>query len=81
MDLVERETAEGETLHVSSSGAERGSTAAFLPAFADPDGERRYGWLCAGCDSADTAMDTMGRVECNVCGNRKKPDTWDAAHE
>jgi hypothetical protein len=26
-------------------------------------------------------MDAMGRVQCNDCGNRTKPDQWDAAHE
>jgi len=26
-------------------------------------------------------MDTMGRIQCTDCGNIKKPDEWDAAHE
>jgi len=26
-------------------------------------------------------MDTMGRIQCTECGNLRKPDEWDAAHE
>ncbi|WP_245626069.1 DUF5816 domain-containing protein, partial [Haloparvum sedimenti] len=39
------------------------------------------GFYCGNCGSLDTAMDTMGRIECNECGNIRKPEEWDAAHE
>ena len=73
-------TAAGETVYLSTTG-DRGSKGPFLAAFDDADGTDRYGWFCANCESVDTAMDAMGRIECNVCGNRRKPTEWDAAHE
>jgi len=49
--------------------------------FADADGSSRWGYRCGNCGSFDTAMDTMGRIQCTECGNLRKPDEWDAAHE
>jgi len=74
-------TAEGETVYVSRSEGDRGSKAPFFVAYVTPDRERKYGWLCGNCESLDTAMDTMGRIECTDCGNLRKPTEWDAAHE
>lgn len=74
-------TPDGATLYVSTADGARGSKGPFYVAYADPEGDRRYGWYCGNCESADAAMDPMGRVECNDCGNRRKPTEWDAAHE
>lgn len=71
----------GETVHVTREEGDRGAEAPFFVAYLTPDRERRYGWFCGHCESLDTAMDPMGRVECNRCGNYRKPTTWDAAHE
>ena len=49
--------------------------------FADEAGRDRWGFACGHCGSLDTAMDTMGRIQCTECGNQRKPDEWDAAHE
>jgi hypothetical protein len=76
-----RTTPEGETVHVDREEAERGSEGPFFVAYLTPERERRYGWFCANCDTFDNAMDSMGRIECNVCGNFRKPTEWDAAHE
>lgn len=70
-----------DTLYVDRADGERGSEAPFFVAYADPDGERRYGFLCGNCDSANNAMDPMGRIVCNDCPNVRKPTEWDAAHE
>jgi len=40
----------------------------------------RYGYYCGNCDRLANAMDSMGRVECNECGNARKPTRWDAAY-
>ncbi|MFB6090442.1 MAG: DUF5816 domain-containing protein [Halobellus sp.] len=71
----------GETVYVDRGAAERGAKGPFFVAYASVEGAERWGFFCAHCESADTAMDTMGRIECNDCGNIRKPDEWDAAHE
>ena len=75
-----REGPRGGTLYVSRE-TERGSVAPFLVAYADPDGRERWGYFCTNCETFDNAMDSMGRIQCNVCENFKRPDEWDAAHE
>lgn len=70
-----------ETLYVATDEAERGSEGPFNVVYRDGEGERRWGFFCRHCESFDTAMDSMGRIQCNECGNFRKPDEWDAAHE
>jgi hypothetical protein len=71
----------GRTLYVASDEAERGQKGPFLVAYADRGREHRWGFFCTNCETFDNAVDPMGRIECNVCGNFKRPDEWDAAHE
>ena len=74
-------TPDGGTAYVDGAAAERGAKGPFFVAYTGPETDRRWGFWCANCESADNAMDTMGRIECNGCGNVRKPDEWDAAHE
>ena len=74
-------TPDGRTAYVAEDEGDRGSEGPFLVAYLDADRERRYGWFCTNCETLDNAMDTMGRIRCNVCGNTRKPEEWDAAHE
>ena len=76
-----RTTADGETVYVATDESRVGSEGPFHVVYRGETGEHRYGYLCSGCDSLDTAMDTMGRIVCNECGNVRKPEEWDAAHE
>lgn len=69
-----------ETLYVSYGEPVRGSEAPFYTAYRDEGGGKRYGWFCGNCDTVDNAMDAMGRIECNVCGNRRKATRWDASY-
>ncbi|RNJ26763.1 DUF5816 domain-containing protein [Halosegnis longus] len=78
---LEERDHEGETLYVSRREAEKGADAPFFVVYVDEARERPWGYLCGNCDSLSTAMDSMGRVKCNDCGNFKRPDEWDAAHE
>ncbi|RKD97840.1 GNAT family N-acetyltransferase [Halopiger aswanensis] len=71
---------DGETVYVSYGEAARGSQSPFYSAYRDGDREELYAWLCGSCDSIDNTMDTMGRIECNVCGNRRKATRWDASY-
>ena len=74
-------TTDGQTVYVAREEGERGSKGPFFVVYAGEGGDRRYGYLCGNCERIDNAMDPMGRIECNVCGNVRKPTEWDAAHE
>ncbi len=69
-----------ETVYVSYGEAARGAEAPFYSAYEDETGNQRYGWFCGNCESLDNAMDAMGRIQCNVCGNQRKPTRWDASY-
>ncbi|WP_321111482.1 GNAT family N-acetyltransferase [Halorussus salinisoli] len=71
---------EDQTLYVNWAESNRGSKAPFYAAYSDEDGEELYGYFCSNCESFDTAMDSMERLECNDCGNQKKPVRWDASY-
>ncbi|WP_247000027.1 GNAT family N-acetyltransferase [Halosolutus gelatinilyticus] len=71
---------DGETIYVSYSEAARGSKSPFYAAYETLDASERYGWFCGNCDSLENAMDTMGRIQCNTCGNRRKGTRWDASY-
>ena len=74
-------TEDGEEVYVSQSEGDRGSKGPFLAAYTSADQTHRYGWFCGNCESFDNAMDSMGRIQCNQCGNFRKATEWDAAHE
>ena len=78
---METVTDAGETLYVADDEGERGSKGEFLVVYRTPARGSRYGYYCTNCETVDNAMDSMGRIVCNVCGNLRKPDEWDAAHE
>ncbi|WP_247731730.1 GNAT family N-acetyltransferase [Halovivax limisalsi] len=75
-----RELADGTTAYVSYGEAARGSQAPFYAAYESTDEDERYGWFCGNCDTLDNAMDSMGRIACNVCGNKRKATRWDASY-
>ncbi|WP_101296403.1 GNAT family N-acetyltransferase [Halegenticoccus soli] len=80
-DLVdERSLDDGTTVYVAYDESDRASLAPMYAAYLDADRGERYGYLCGNCGSFDAAMDSMGRVECNACGNRRKATRWDAAY-
>jgi hypothetical protein len=81
MTLQQETAPKGETVYVDRRRGDRGSKGPFFVAYLSAEREERWGFYCGHCGSLDTAMDSMGRIECNDCGNRKKPDEWDAAHE
>ncbi|MFC6826224.1 GNAT family N-acetyltransferase [Halopelagius fulvigenes] len=78
--LEPHETPDGERLFVAYDEASRGSKSPFVAAYADENRENLHGWMCSNDDSFDLAMDTMGRIECNTCGNKRKATRWDASY-
>lgn len=78
--LEMRLTPDGEEVFIDFDESERGSEAAFCAVYRGPRRERRWGWFCTSCDSFATSMDTMGRIQCQNCGNTRKPTRWDASY-
>jgi ribosomal protein S18 acetylase RimI-like enzyme len=76
------ETPDGREMYVNEDHVERGSNGPFFTAYTDPEftEENKYGYFCANCETLDNAMDTMGRVKCNECGNLRKATRWDATY-
>lgn len=73
-------TGDGTTVYVDRDRAETGSLAAFHVVYGDLERENRYGYYCSSCEQLANAMDAMGRIECDACGNSRKPARWDAAY-
>jgi ribosomal protein S18 acetylase RimI-like enzyme len=78
--LVERHADDGTAVYVAYDESVRGSDAPFFAVYTDEERATRYGWMCGAEETLDVAMDTMERLECNECGNRRKPVRWDAAY-
>lgn len=72
---------DGQRLFVNRSETERGSKGPFFVVYADESAGSRWGYLCSNCETTDNAVDSMGRIHCNVCSNVHKAEEWDAAHE
>ncbi|MFB6300754.1 MAG: DUF5816 domain-containing protein [Halobacteriales archaeon] len=72
---------DGSTVYVTTEEAERGSKGLFYVVYKNKEQDKRWGFRCSNCETLNNAMDTMGRLVCNECGNTKKADEWDAAHE
>ncbi|MFC7072546.1 GNAT family N-acetyltransferase [Halovenus rubra] len=70
---------DGTTVYIDHTATESGSLGQFHLVYAEEDGEH-YGYWCAKCESLANAMDAMGRIQCDGCGNTRKPTRWDAAY-
>jgi hypothetical protein len=72
---------DGQTLYVDRGDGSRGHEGPFYVVYTDRNADTRWGFLCGTCETLDNAVDSMGRIHCNECGNRTKAEEWDAAHE
>jgi ribosomal protein S18 acetylase RimI-like enzyme len=79
-DLEAATTAGGDEVFVDHLDTDRGSKGAFHTVYTDEERESKWGYYCGNCGSFITSMDTMGRMECDECGNQRKPTRWDAAY-
>ena len=71
---------DGRQVYVALDESVRGSNGPFYSVYLDRDRSERYGYLCGNCDGFGISMDTMGRVVCKDCENRRKPTRWDASY-
>lgn len=79
-ELEPRVTADGTEVFLDLDEPSRGTDGLFYAAYRTSGREHRYGWFCSNCESTDNAMDSMGRIVCNRCGNRRKATRWDAGY-
>ncbi|MFB6223202.1 MAG: GNAT family N-acetyltransferase [Haloarcula sp.] len=70
----------GQTVYIDHDNHESGSVAPFHIVHVDEQGSDRYGYYCSNCETLANSMDSMGRIECDNCGNVRKPMRWDAAY-
>lgn len=82
VEIPETITADREELSLDRDDDIPGTDGSFFPTFTDdPDGRRhRYGYFCSNCGSTDVGTDSLGRLECQNCGNKHLADKWDAAY-
>ncbi|WP_435151809.1 GNAT family N-acetyltransferase [Haladaptatus sp. DFWS20] len=78
--VLELREYEDRTLYINRAESSRGSKAPFFAVFTDEDAENRYGYFCSNCESFDNSMDSMERIQCNDCDNKRKAARWDAAY-
>ncbi|MEF8776017.1 MAG: GNAT family N-acetyltransferase [Haloarculaceae archaeon] len=74
------ETEDGETVYLDRENQETGSVAPFYVVYTDETGADIWGYYCSKCDAPANAMDAMGRIQCDECGNARKPTRWDSAY-
>jgi ribosomal protein S18 acetylase RimI-like enzyme len=80
-DRMEETTLEdGTTVYIDHENEETGSIGDFHVVYTERDGEDIYGYWCAECETFANAMDAMGRIQCDECGNARRPTRWDAAY-
>jgi ribosomal protein S18 acetylase RimI-like enzyme len=71
---------DGRHVYVALDESLRGSHGPFYSVYLDRERTERYGYRCGNCDGFAISMDTMERVVCNDCENRRKPTRWDAGY-
>jgi ribosomal protein S18 acetylase RimI-like enzyme len=77
---IEAVKTDGRTVYVNHDSTETGSIAPFYVVYNQPGREEIYGYWCSRCSDLANAMDAMGRIQCDGCGNARKPTRWDAAY-
>jgi GNAT superfamily N-acetyltransferase/DNA-directed RNA polymerase subunit RPC12/RpoP len=75
------EADDGTRLYVGRDDPLSGVEGPFYQTFEDEAREEAYSYLCGKCGSTDVAMDDMGRIECEECGNQHRTkDDYDASY-
>jgi len=77
---IEQIKDDGESLYINHDTAEQGSLSPFRVVYTDVKASSIYGYWCSKCGNLANAMDPMGRIQCDTCGNTRKPTRWDAAY-
>ncbi len=67
-------------VYADHHNTERGSLAPFSVVYTTEESDELYGYWCRNCNTLANAMDAMGRIQCDNCGNTRKATRWDAAY-
>jgi len=70
----------GETFYVDQDETLTGSDGPFLLIYDRADQDELYGYFCGVCGTTVEAMDGLGRIVCEECGNVHRPDDWDDSY-
>ncbi len=79
-ERMEEMELEDQTVYIDHESEETGSISPFHVVYTDRTGDDIYGYWCSKCSTLANAMDAMGRIQCDECGNARKPTRWDAAY-
>lgn len=77
---LEAVATDDRTVYIDRTTRETGSIAPFHIVYVDESAQDIYGYWCTNCEDFANAMDPMGRIQCDACGNTRKPERWDAAY-
>lgn len=72
-------TDDGESLSVGDDHLQ-GTEGGFLPTYKEGSSEERYGFYCVNCGSTNVSVDSMDRIDCADCANRRKPEEYDGSY-
>lgn len=80
VDVPDTVTTNGRELTVDADDRIPGTDGPFFRTYEDPEDEDPYGYFCSNCGSGQIGSDSLGRLECENCGNKHLADEWDAAY-
>ncbi|WP_336002829.1 GNAT family N-acetyltransferase [Halorientalis halophila] len=79
-EIPETVSEDGREFDVDTDEATPGTDGPFVRLFEDESDEEAWGYLCTNCESTSVGSDSLGRLECQNCGNKHLADQWDAAY-
>ena len=77
--IPETVTTDGKRLTVDIDDETPGTDGPFFRTYEEGSGDS-YGYFCSNCESVNVGSDSLGRLECQNCGNKHLADEWDAAY-
>lgn len=80
-DVPQTVSHDGTSLFVDASTRSSGSHGPFYEVHRqDSSDDSKYGYYCRNCGAVVTSLDSMGRIECDQCGNEHRAAQWDGSY-
>lgn len=64
---------DGQTVYLGDE-VSQGTEGGFVSTYSDENRTEEYGYYCTNCGSTEVSMDSMERLDCQNCGNVRRPD-------